>query len=369
MVRNTNPNEKPYDKLNKTLDFWHPEDIGNTKKGEPILNDKQVDQFINDGFVVLKNLWPQELIEKAKVEAMDIVKPFDVSNPRAFNKAIDFPFPEFRENKIKSLNYMSIHPRVLSICSQLLSCDIMDLRLSQSHIIGKLGKVFNRPGHKTHGQLMGDQDIHVDYGNNTLVVPPKVNGPEAVAILCYYSDVEECGGATHFAKALPGELTTSTIFNPPNFVFDLDNEVTNGDDNSDEDNVYKPRSKENINRLLNEEKPVYYSPGTCVVYRMDSWHRGTPVLLNKFRHTHHHVIRKKDSIHHQWQSFAPKMALMPRRFLETLSVEQRTAITFPEPGHSYWTPETLHAVGKRYPNMDMTPYYYERGGNNIKSKI
>ena len=90
MVRNTNPNEKPYDKLNKTLDFWHPEDIGNTKKGEPILNDKQVEQFINDGFVVLKNLWPQELIEKAKVEAMDIVKPSDVSNPRAFNKAIDF---------------------------------------------------------------------------------------------------------------------------------------------------------------------------------------------------------------------------------------------------------------------------------------
>ena len=37
MVRNTNPNEKPYDKLNKTLDFWHPEDIGNRKKGEPIM--------------------------------------------------------------------------------------------------------------------------------------------------------------------------------------------------------------------------------------------------------------------------------------------------------------------------------------------
>ena len=100
MVRNTNPNEKPYDKLNKTLDFWHPEDIGNRKKGEPILNDKQVEQFINDGFIVLKNLWPQELIEKAKVEAMDIVKPSDVSNQEHLIKQLIFHFQSFVKIKL-----------------------------------------------------------------------------------------------------------------------------------------------------------------------------------------------------------------------------------------------------------------------------
>ena len=57
-----------------------------------------------------------------------------------------------------------------------------------------------------------------------------------------------------------------------------------------------------------------------------------------------------------WSSMAPRMAQMPNRYLEELSVEQRACLGFPPPGHVYWTAETVDAVGNRYSAMDMEPY-------------
>ena len=57
-----------------------------------------------------------------------------------------------------------------------------------------------------------------------------------------------------------------------------------------------------------------------------------------------------------WQAMAPKMSGMPPRFLCALSVTQRAVLGFPVPGNSYWTADTIEAVGRRYMDMDMTPY-------------
>ena len=57
-----------------------------------------------------------------------------------------------------------------------------------------------------------------------------------------------------------------------------------------------------------------------------------------------------------WSSMAPRMAQMPNRYLEELSVEQRACLGFPPPGNVYWTAETVDAVGRRYSGMDMAPY-------------
>ena len=54
----------------------------------------------------------------------------------------------------------------------------------------------------------GDQQFHVDYGTNSLVVPPRTPAPDAVAGLLYYDSIDEAGAPTHAAKARPGELTT-----------------------------------------------------------------------------------------------------------------------------------------------------------------
>ena len=46
-----------------------------------------------------------------------------------------------------------------------------------------------------------------------------------------------------------------------------------------------------------------------------------------------------------------------QRFLCSLSVTQRAVLGFPAPGNTYWTVDTIDAVGRRYgKDMDMTPY-------------
>jgi hypothetical protein len=46
------------------------------------------------------------------------------------------------------------------------------------------------------------------------------------------------------------------------------------------------------------------------------------------------------------------------RLVARASVEQRCVLGFPAPGHCYWTPETVGAVGAHFGplGMDMTPY-------------
>ena len=344
MVRNTLPD--PYRQL-EHKDWWHPETLSSES---PLLNEQQLSQFRENGFIVLTGLWPDAVIEQASKEAA-ILHPYEsvIESHQAFTQMPFFEAKGSNDNRgpKAAANQMTIHPRALALVAQLMNTEEMNLRLSQSHIIAKYGAQIDKPGDPNHGHIVGDQEIHVDYGNNTLLVPPHTSSPEAIACLCYYSDVDECGGATHFAKALPGELTTyeSERFNPPGF-----NAVNGSLD------YPSPRSKQNIDRLYETEKPVCYKPGTCILYGLNAWHRGTPVAIGKVRYTHHHVWRHRNAEWVNWQSLAPKMYGMPTCFLEQLTVLQRTVLGFAAPGNAYWTEETIDAVGQRYPGMDMTPY-------------
>eukprot|EP01049_Picozoa_sp_SAG25_P005844 SAG25_NODE_414_length_8276_cov_29.934939_4_plen_230_part_00 len=66
--------------------------------------------------------------------------------------------------------------------------------------------------------LAGDQDHHVDFWDNILLVPGR-RPPPSVAALCYYSDVEECAGATHLTRtplsAAETMLSSSGAGTPP----------------------------------------------------------------------------------------------------------------------------------------------------------
>jgi len=352
VVRNVNPN--PYDGLSKD-DWWFPDELDQSRSLEKgVLSESQIQNFMDHGFVVVTGLWPTATIEQAATEAIELHPPEDIAQRNKEQASLQnlsaMPWTQRREDAPDAiLNHMTIHPRALAAVAQLMDSDVLDIRLSQSHVIAKSGR-FISPDEPDDRRIMGDQDIHVDYGNNTLMVPAHTDTPDSVACLCYYSDVEESGGATHFARALPGELTSyePDQFNPPNFVIG----TKNGSAGSDTG----PRSADNTKRRYDEEKPVYYKPGTCILYRLDAWHRGTPVALGKIRHTHHHVWRHKNAEWVNWQSLAPRMSAMPTRFLSELSVAQRTVLGFAAPGNSYWTAETIDSVSQRYPGMDMTPY-------------
>ena len=354
-MRNTFPN--PYKGL-KEKDWWWPESLPleqAVNSNVDLLNTDQRQRFLNDGFIVVDNLWPSEIIEQATAETKELFPEEKVIarslSDETYNSFSQMPWIHRQDESADlAINHMSVHPRAIKVASELLNVTAVDLRLYQDHLIAKFGRPLELEIDADSVSVAGDQDIHVDYGNNSLLVPPKESGPEVVACLCYYSDIEEAGGATHFAKAQAGELTryTPDTFNPPNFVFD----TTNGSALSAEG----PRSIELTEKRYLAEKPVHYKKGTCVLYRLDAWHRGTPAALNKVRYTHHRGWRKRHADWVSWQGLAPRMALLPNRYLERLNVEQRAVLGFAPPGDPYWTKETVDSVGRRYTGMDMRPY-------------
>ncbi|MAV27149.1 MAG: hypothetical protein CMQ05_13715 [Gammaproteobacteria bacterium] len=351
-MRNLDPN--PYQNLSHE-DWWHPELPAGDPGSDLILSEAQVERCRKNGFVALTGLWPDDLIQKAAEEAKSHhPREQVVDNHGGFSRMPwvhhNKRFEMNSSSRDFALNHMTIHPNVLSAVAQVMGATPMELRLSQSHVIAKFGREIPDPNHPDKMIMAEDQDIHVDYGNNTLVVPPHTSRPDGIACLCYYSEVDECGGATHFSMPMPGELTTYAPdqFNAPNFVF--------GTRNGSAANDNGPRSEANTRRLYAEEKPIRYAPGTCIIYGLNAWHRGTPANLDQIRYTHHHVWRHKDAEWVNWQSLAPQMSAMPTRYLSELSVMQRTVLGFPAPGDRYWTKDTVDAVGQRYPEMDMTPY-------------
>jgi hypothetical protein len=61
--------------------------------------------------------------------------------------------------------------------------------------------------------LSGDQDMHLDYHDNMLLVPSRSPLP-AIAALCYYSQVEDCAGATHLSPtnvSAADEMVRATV--------------------------------------------------------------------------------------------------------------------------------------------------------------
>ena len=68
--------------------------------------------------------------------------------------------------------------------------NLQDVRLTQCEVWPKYGFSSHDPFNNS------DQRMHCDFPNHTLVCPPPWDNPEAVEIIIYLSDVEECGGAT-----------------------------------------------------------------------------------------------------------------------------------------------------------------------------
>ena len=367
--------------------WWEPEPLGpsvSRESGESgaagPLSDEQVQRWLSDGFLALDNIWPTDLIARAAVEAYQYFPlphqreegdngselsgsvarrdsqgrlwPNHVNTSPSSARQVAMPFFDLDDvagSPDLAINQIALHSRILSIASQLLDTTEDDLRCDLNVIRCRYGV----------GLEDGNQDMHVgapnlalrsslsladgpslsrpDYGNLSMVVPPRNPRPDAFILILYYTDVEETGGPTHLAKPAPGELTSyDKSFNPPN--------------------GQPGRSPSLLRRLYETERPIRYSPGTCALYRLDSWHRGTPPLPGKHRAAHHIAYRRAGSEWISWQAYTQPMSAMPSRFLESLSPLQRGVLGFPSPGDPYWTADTVDAVGQRYAGMDMAPY-------------
>jgi hypothetical protein len=91
-------------------------------------------------------------------------------------------------------------------------------------------------------------------------------------VILYYSKVQEAGGSTGIA----GFSATGQTLIPRTYSVVDDWPIR--------------RSKQHA--LYHAEQAVEYRPGTTLLYRMDTFHRGTPVRPGARRLTNHLVIKR-----------------------------------------------------------------------------
>ncbi len=217
-----------------------------------------------------------------------------------------------------ALNASTIHPDYIAFAERVMGTD----RLMLSH--GQLGG-------KYAGTRDFEQDLHRDYGNNTLVVPRPDSDIVDLPMIVYYTDV--------------------TVDLSPTYVVSQD--VTR-------DFPLTPRtlSRRAYPEVYEQEVPVVVPAGSAVIYSMNTFHRGSALrAMQGLRFAQNIGLKRIDApwsgqVTFQHEGGRPEMD----RFLEGATPRERELVGFPRVGDPYWDDLTLDGVAGRYPGMDMTPY-------------
>ncbi len=228
-----------------------------------------IESWNKQGFALVDDLLPLELLQAVKADALSVCPEWDMQKNPDIPPITDFGgsglnFP----STFDSINRIALHPTIHNIVSNLLSSSPMDIRLTQCEAWPKYGYRSVNPDSNS------DQRIHCDYPNHTLVHPPTWNDPEAVEMIIYLNEVEECAGATAVVPRadINDELYTFPISNLPGFgTIPWINNKTKAEEyiKSAKPDMFTFRQK-----LYAREKLVKYKFGTVLFYRHDTWHRG-----------------------------------------------------------------------------------------------
>jgi len=273
-----------------------------------------VKQWRTEGWAIL----PRFLHVDNAINAMKQQYPLDANNPRQdFGSGGFTNFPCEHD----ALNRITVHPKLINIVERLLGTS--DIELSQSVAWAKYGLP------SENNQSNRDQRIHMDYGNHYWTHPPPFDRPNAVAAIVYYSDTSETGGAT---AIVPRQGENDPIYQWP-YVhmpgiswkpFFNDREAAEKS-LCEEDCILRQQC------YTREIIPVF-KPGDVLFYRLDVWHRGTPVFAGKVRYVHNLVWKRRDArgICMWNQGWAQKMYYgWLEDFICSLSERQRNILGFP----------------------------------------
>ena len=319
------------------------------------LTSEHVESWRNRGFALVDGLFPAELIDQLQSSAgshFPAPGTEQADKIRDFGGAVNFP------SRLDGFNEVTLHPRLLRAASQLLGCSPTDMRLSQSDLWPKYGRS------STDGDYDNqDQRIHVDYPNHTLAHPAPWDRPEAVELILYLGDVDECGGST--------ALVPRSGADDPAYRWPIVDTPGVGDlryinDRAAAEEYFATERPELANwrlSLYEREQWTHYSPGTVVFYRHDVWHRGTPLRPGARRIAHNITFRRAEcewisTLHVGWSWAMYRDDKFMERLIASSSLDQRAVLGFPQPGSSYWCDETRQAVLERYGafGFDITPY-------------
>ena len=183
-------------------------------------------------------------------------------------------------------------------------------------------------------------------------------------IIIFLSDVEACGGPTAVVprQGPDDEAYPWPVVQTPGVAgMDYVNNRAVAEEYvaSVDEAVAEFRNKV----LYAREVQARYGVGTVLLYRHDTWHRGTPVKKGARRLVQNLTFKRADSrwvhvLHPGWTWGMYRPSQTMERLIARSSVEQRAVLGFPPPGDDYWCRETVAAVQARYGayGIDMTPY-------------
>lgn len=218
-----------------------------------------------------------------------------------------------------ALNRVAVHPFLVEFAERLLGR--RDIALSHGAIVGKYA-----------GKGDYDQELHMDFSNNTLAYPVRRPEYSDIPMIVYYTDVEADLGPTYVVSA---QLTRDL---PPR------------------GQRFYPRAE--FPELYEAERPATVPAGSALIYSMRTLHRGSAMLASaglrftQFVAFHTAGPRWLGSTSFQRNGGSAEMD----HFLTTANPRERELVGFPAPGDPYWDEESLAGVAARYPAMDMTPY-------------
>ncbi len=321
------------------------------------LTNFQINQWRTEGYTFVNGLIPQKLIGDVRsAAAMQYPDPGTPESERIrdFGSYGSLNFP----SQSTALNELTLHPNLLSAVADLLGTEVVDLRLTQSDLWVKYGRTS-----KSGEQDNQDQRIHIDYPNHTLVHPAPWEKPEAVEMIVYYDRVEDTGGGT---AVVPRQGAADPAYRWPIVDSPGIGDLRYINDRPSAEayiSECRPELTDWRGSLYGRERYAAFSPGDILLYRHDTWHRGTPLLPGTRRIVQNLTYRLAyaewiSTLHIGWAWSAYRDNKFLERLIAAASLEQRAVLGFPQPGSDYWCEATLAAVEARFGvfGMDISPY-------------
>lgn len=307
--------------------------------------DTNIQKWKNEGYFVAQNIINHDLILKSHKLMNDMYNNGNLSI-KDFGSQGKLEFPS---NTI--LDKIMLNQNIIHIVQKLLNNN--DILLAQADAWGKKGNDDNSE------QSNNNQRMHMDYGNNSFLHPSPWNDPECVAMIIYLSDVNDtCGGTS----IVPRKDTNDELYQIPykNMPGIANNPFFNDKNNAE--TYFKSNNKEIYEfrqKLYENEIILKPNMGDILFYRLDSWHRGTPVKNNKVRFVINLLWKKKECTWiNCWNPGWTKN--MYYGYLEELITNmtplQRSVLGIPKPGHKYWDMHKIYFLKIRYPNINIKPY-------------
>lgn len=241
----------------------------------------------------------------------------------------DFPFASVE------LSLLSVHPRLVGLAASLLGTERLRVYSIEAWA-------------KYTGAADYDQHHHRDYLSQTLVAPSADRRYQQVEMFLYLSDVPpDLGPPAFVARRYTGTLPAI-----PNWFPRTDGVPAEGD--GDPSWVAQQGSP----ALYDVEVLAAGPAGTVVAYANDTFHRATALTApGGARYTIHVNFRPEgvDWIdRHSWQERSNSRHW--HDFVGRATPRQLGLFGFPLPGHPYWRDQTIAAVARRYPNLDLRPW-------------